>query len=221
MTRIFDILFSGIAIILLSPLLVTTIIVLKFTGEGEVFYFQSRVGKSKKIIKLYKFATMRKDSENIGSKTITVHNDPRILPIGKFLRKSKINELPQLFNVFLGSMSLVGPRPLTEETFSFYEGAIQDEIATVKPGLSGVGSIFFRNEEELIPKDDNFREFYKSKISPLKGRIELWFCKNNNLLTYFSVIFITGYLIFFKKSKLHYHYFSSLREIVKGSILEP
>jgi len=220
MIRVFDILFSGIAIIALSPLLIITIIILRFSGEGEIFYFQSRIGKSKKIIKLYKFATMRKDSESRGSKTITIKDDPRILPVGKFLRKSKINELPQLFNVFLGSMSLVGPRPLTQETFNLYEKFIQDEIASVKPGLSGVGSIFFRNEEELIPKDSNFIEFYKTKISPIKGRIELWFCKNNNLLTYFSVIFITAYLILFKKSKLHYYYFKSIRKILKGTILE-
>ena len=99
MQRMFDILFSGIALILLSPLLLPMMFILRVTGEGEVFFLQSRVGRGGKHFKLYKFATMLKDSPNMATGTVTVKNDPRVLPVGAFLRKTKINELPQLINI--------------------------------------------------------------------------------------------------------------------------
>ena len=131
--RYFDVLFSFFTILILSPLFVIVIMILKFTGEGEVFYLQDRVGKSGKIFRLIKFATMLKNSPNIGSGTITIENDPRILPIGKILRKSKINELPQLVNVLFGLMSLIGPRPLAEKNFNLYSEDIQETIIKVRP----------------------------------------------------------------------------------------
>ena len=111
MQRLFDIIFSGIALVLLSPLLLPLMFILRVTGEGEIFFPQSRVGRGGKHFKLYKFATMLKDSPNMGTGTVTVKNDPRILPIGGFLRKTKVNELPQLINIFNGDMSVIGPRP--------------------------------------------------------------------------------------------------------------
>ena len=118
MERLFDILLSAFAIIIFSPLIIPTILVLRMTGEGEVFFLQDRVGKDFKIFKLFKFSTMLKDSPNLVGGTITIKDDPRVLPIGKFLRNLKINELPQLLNVFLGDISLIGPRPLTEQNFN-------------------------------------------------------------------------------------------------------
>ena len=111
MQRIFDIIFATIALFLLSPLLIPIIIILRFTGEGEIFFIQKRIGMNKNNIKLFKFATMLKDSPNLGSGTVTLHNDPRILPFGSWLRKTKINELPQLINILIGDMSIIGPRP--------------------------------------------------------------------------------------------------------------
>ena len=120
MQRLLDVFLSGFAIILFSPLLAPIACVLKITGEGEVFYKQSRVGKKGSSFGLNKFATMLKDSPSIGSGEITIKNDPRVLPLGKFLRKSKINELPQLWNIFIGDMSIVGPRPMVPNTYSRY-----------------------------------------------------------------------------------------------------
>lgn len=111
MIRFFDIILSLIAIILLSPILIPVMVILKFTGEHEIFFAQNRVGKNKKVFKALKFTTMLKDSENLPGGLITLENDPRILPFGNFLRKTKINELPQLCNILIGQMSVVGYRP--------------------------------------------------------------------------------------------------------------
>ena len=116
MQRLFDILFSAVALCVLLPMLAFIAFFLRLTGEGEVFYRQWRVGKNDEPFELLKFATMLKDSPNLGTGTITQKNDPRVLPMGGFLRKMKLNEVPQLWNIFVGDMSVVGPRPLTKET---------------------------------------------------------------------------------------------------------
>jgi lipopolysaccharide/colanic/teichoic acid biosynthesis glycosyltransferase len=107
------------------PLWIIVIPILRFTGEGEVFFRQPRVGKDGKLFDLLKFATMLKNSPNIGTGELTLHNDPRVLPVGRWLRKSKINELPQLINVWLGHMSIAGPRPQTPRCFAAYAEEIQ------------------------------------------------------------------------------------------------
>ena len=111
MTRFFDILFSGIAILILLPFMIPIMIALKLTGEHDIFYLQERIGKNNKPFKVYKFATMLRNSPNMAGGLITKDKDPRILPMGNFLRKTKINELPQLLNIFLGQMSVIGYRP--------------------------------------------------------------------------------------------------------------
>ena len=121
MIRFFDIVFSLLGILFLGPLLIPISILLLFTGEHKVFYKQNRVGKCGKIFGLLKFATMLENSPNLPGGDITSGNDPRVLPLGKFLRKTKLNELPQLVNIILGDISLVGPRPLTPNNFSFYD----------------------------------------------------------------------------------------------------
>ena len=148
--RTFDVLMSGIAILILSPLLIPVIILLKLTGEGYVFYKQERVGYKNKTFLIWKFATMLKNSMNMGTGSITLQNDPRVTKIGSFLRKTKINELPQIINILKGDISLVGPRPLVEKTFSAYNEEVQSKIYNVKPGLTGIGSIVFRDEESII-----------------------------------------------------------------------
>ena len=150
MIRIFDIFFSLLAIIFLSPIFIIISIFLKFSGEGEILYFQERIGKNKKVFKLIKFATMLKNSPNIGTKSITVKGDPRILPMGHFLRKTKINELPQIFNVLFGDISLIGPRPLVQEGVDNYPRELEIEMSKIKPGLSCLASILLRNEEEEL-----------------------------------------------------------------------
>ena len=167
--RIIDILLSFISLVLLFPLFLVIMVILRCTGEGEVFYRQIRIGRSGKKFHLLKFATMLKNSPNIDTGTITVSNDPRVLPVGKFLRSSKINELPQLINVLLGNMSLIGPRPLTEETFSYYPNEFHSSILSVKPGLSGIGSLVFRDEEKFVNDPLTAKEIYVTQIAPFKA----------------------------------------------------
>ena len=196
--RLFDIIFSGIAILILSPIFIIIIFILFFTGEGKVFYFQKRVGYKNKEFYMWKFVTMVSNSTKIGSGIYTAKNDNRILPVGKFLRKSKINELLQLINIFIGDMSFVGPRPLIKETYNLYSQSIKNEISQIKPGLTGIGSIIFRDEESLLQKSKiPINEFYKIKISPIKGMLEVWYKRNYNFIFDFKIILVTGIVIFF------------------------
>ena len=212
MDRFFDILFSAIALLLLLPLLVPIIIILRLTGEGEVFFLQERIGKSGKKFKLLKFATMQKNSPNIGTGTVTMRDDPRVLPVGKFLRKTKINELPQLLNILFGDMSFIGPRPLTMQTFSAYSKNTQDHISKVRPGLSGVGSIIFRGEEDIMHGATASVNFYGSVIAPYKGALEEWFVSNKNLYIYFVAIFVTAWVVLIPSSKIAWRVFKDLPE---------
>lgn len=199
--RFFDILLSGLCLLLLSPLLIPIMIGLRLTGEGHVFFLQRRVGYGKIEFDIYKFATMLKDSANMPGGYLTTLKDPRITPLGGFLRKSKINELPQLLNIFLGEMSFVGPRPVMPVSFSAYPKEVQDEIYNVKPGLSGIGSIVFRDEEVLITNVRNSgkdpSEFYINQIYPFKGQLEYWYQRNQNFILDFKIILATIIVVVF------------------------
>lgn len=210
MERFFDILFSSLSLIILAPFFLFIILILALTGEKRIFFFQNRIGKKGKSFKLFKFATMLKDSPNIGNKTLTVKDDPRILPVGKILRKTKVNELPQLINILLGDMSLIGPRPLTEEAFASYSLSIRENIKEVRPGLSGLGSIIFRNEEDILAGEKAKMSFYDEEIAPYKGQIEEWFVLNKNLYVYFLAIFVTIWICINPKSKIVWKAFPNL-----------
>jgi lipopolysaccharide/colanic/teichoic acid biosynthesis glycosyltransferase len=155
---------------------------------------------------------MLKDSPNLGTGTVTMRGDPRVLPVGKFLRKTKINELPQLLNIFFGDMSVIGPRPLTIQTFGSYSNITQDIIKKVRPGLSGVGSIVFRGEEDIMYGVNASVDFYDDVIAPYKGALEEWFVSNKGLYIYFIAIFITIWVIFFPKTKFAWKVFKGLPE---------
>ena len=193
--RVSDVFLSSVSLIVFSPLFIVVSIVLRITGEGEIFYIQQRVGKNFEKIGLIKFATMLKDSPNIATGTLTVDNDPRVLPFGKILRWTKINELPQLLNVLLGDLSLIGPRPLTADTFKMYSKEGQLAIAYVKPGLSGLGSIVFRDEARLLKNRSEPREYYARVISPSKEKIETWFIQNRTLYNYYRLVFATIFVV--------------------------
>ncbi len=180
---------------ILAPLLIPVMIILKLTGEHEIFYVQQRVGKGGKMFGLLKFATMLKDSPNLGSGTITVKSDPRVLPFGKFLRKSKINELPQLINILKGDMSIIGPRPQDMRCFVVFDEIDQQNIKRVRPGLSGIGSIIFRDEESLLDGEEDLKakeDFYDHIISPYKGQVETWYVEHQSLKLYFQLIWMTA-----------------------------
>lgn len=202
MQRFFDIVFSGTGLLFLSPFFILIVCILKVTGEGEVFYIQTRVGKKGSYFGLIKFATMLKDSPNIGSGEITINNDPRVLPFGKFLRKSKINELPQLLNILLGDMSFVGPRPMVPKTYAKYTPVTKEIIKTVRPGLTGIGSIIFRDEEKLLDGREDPITFYYENIAPYKSELEIWFVQNNSITLYFKAIFITAWVVIFSSANI-------------------
>ena len=210
MQRLLDILFSGVALLILAPVLVPIVILLRFTGEGEIFYVQQRIGRGGKTFGLLKFATMLKNSPNIGTGTVTLKNDPRVLPMGGFLRKTKINELPQLINILKGDMSIVGPRPQTQRCFDAFPKASQIEIMKVRPGLSGIGSIFFRDEEDLMHAARDPNRFYDEVIMPYKGALEEWYVEHASLSTYLLVIFVTAWVVIFPKSRIAWNVFSGL-----------
>ena len=209
MLRLFDVIISGLSIVALSPLIVPIILLLRITGEGQIFFSQDRVGKAGSLFSLHKFATMLKDSPNIGTGTLTVQNDPRILPCGHFLRKTKINELPQLFNVFMGNMSIVGPRPQSTRNFSAFPEDVQREITVVSPGLTGLGSIFFSDEEAMLPSSVNHDDFYDLVIMPYKGQLEIWYVHNRSITVDLKIIYLTAVKIIFPKRKLNLSRFFS------------
>ena len=191
MQRSFDIIFSSIALVLLSPFFLLLMLILRVTGEGEIFFRQNRVGLGGKYFKLLKFATMLKDSPNIGTGTLTVKDDPRVLAIGRILRKTKINELPQLINIFNGDMSIIGPRPQTKRCFNAFPPSSQNEIIKVRPGLSGIGSIIFRDEEDMMYANNDPDKFYDEVVMPYKGSLEEWYVSHQNIASYFSLISLT------------------------------
>lgn len=194
MTRFFDILFSLIAIIIITPFMIPIMIGLKLTGEHDIFYRQKRVGKDGEEFNLLKFATMLRNSPNMTGGLYTAENDPRILPMGKFLRKTKINELPQLLNILKGDMSIIGYRPLVKKQYDNYANEIRLSLKKSRPGLSGIGSIVFRSEEQLLQKIDNYQkrdEFYNRVIIPYKGQLEAWYCEHKSVAMYFRLIIMT------------------------------
>ncbi|RUM73507.1 MAG: sugar transferase [Sulfurovum sp.] len=205
MQRFFDILFSSLAIALLSPVLIVASIALKIT-KNDILYRQKRVGLGGQYFDIYKFTTMVKNSENMGAGTITVKGDARVLPVGKFLRKSKINELPQLFNILKGDMSIIGPRPQDSIGFNAFNKKEQESIIKIRPGLSGVGSIFFRDEEEIMEraKVADKKRFYIEVISPYKGMIEAWYVEHKSLYLYFLLIFLTIHIVICSKCKIDF-----------------
>lgn len=210
MQRTLDILFSALALLVLSPLLIPIVLILRFTGEREVFYCQQRVGRGGRKFGLMKFATMLKESPNLGTGTVTLKNDPRVLPVGRFLRKTKLNELPQLVNILKGDMSVIGPRPQTLRCFEAFPEEAQRAVEKVRPGLSGIGSIVFRGEEDLMDDAENADQFYDEVLMPYKGRLEQWYVDKRGLGLYLVLIFLTAWVVVFSKSRLHWRMFPDL-----------
>jgi lipopolysaccharide/colanic/teichoic acid biosynthesis glycosyltransferase len=210
MMRLLDMFFSALAMLALVPLFLLVSVILYLTGEGEILFVQKRLGRGGKEFGLIKFATMLKDSPNLGTGTVTLKNDSRVLTVGRILRKTKVNELPQLFNIFMGDMSVVGPRPQDQRCFDAFPPVSQQVISKVRPGLSGVGSIVFRNEEELMHDCKNPEVFYDNVIMPYKGKLEEWYVDNNGLVTYFSCILGTLWTLFSPSSAIAWKLFKGL-----------
>jgi lipopolysaccharide/colanic/teichoic acid biosynthesis glycosyltransferase len=169
---------------------------LLFTGEHKVFYRQSRVGKGGKDFTLYKFATMLENSPNLAGGYITQDKDPRILPFGNYLRRTKVNELPQLINILKGNMSFVGPRPQARVHFSIFSEEQKSVIEKLTPGVTGVGSLFFRNEDAILKgSGKSYEYFHDEVITPYKGELETWYGRHRSVSLYFKIIYLTAVTI--------------------------
>jgi len=213
MPRIIDVLLSILALLVLLPLFIPIVVILLLTGEHKVFYLQTRVGYKNKDFKIIKFATMLSNSANMGSGSLTLKNDPRVLPFGSFLRKTKINELPQILNIIIGDLSIVGPRPQMQVDFEKYSDDVQGKIYNVRPGLTGIGSIIFRDEESLISiaaENENPHDFYKRVIAPYKGELEIWYHSHRSLFLDFQLIFMTAWAIVSPETRLYEKWFKDL-----------
>lgn len=209
--RLFDLTIAVLSLLLLFAPMILVMIILKFTGEGEIFYLQKRLGYLNNEFKIIKFATMVKNSPNIGTGSLTLRGDPRVLPFGNFLRKSKINELPQIFNVIIGNMSIVGPRPQMKVDFDKFPPKKRNEIYKSKPGITGIGSIIFRDEEKWISNcNGDKHEFYKNKIAPYKTDVELWYYKNQSMFVDVKLVILTAWVIIFTNSDFVERIFKSL-----------
>ena len=212
--RFFDIVLSFSAIFILIPFLIIIILILRFTAEGEVFYFQERMGYKNQKFKIWKFATMLKNSLNMGTGSITLKDDFRVTKVGKILRKTKVNELPQLFNILKGDISFVGPRPILESDWNMYPANIKKIIYNVKPGLTGMGSVIFRDEEGIISsvEDENLHEYYERVIAPYKGELEKWYQQNISFILDLKLIILTAIVVIYPKNNLEKIFFSGLPE---------
>jgi len=209
--RVIDFLVALLALIILTPILIPVVIALRLTGEGEIFYRQKRVGYKNSQFDILKFATMLKNSPNIGTGSLTVRGDPRVTPVGKYLRSSKVNELPQLVNVLKGDMSFVGPRPQMQVDYDIYPDHVRETIYDARPGVTGIGSIIFRDEERLLsaPGVDP-RKFYEDKIAPYKGELEMWYLKRQSPVTDLRLMFLTVWVVLRPGSAVIYRTFPDL-----------
>lgn len=212
--RLIDIILALLALLILAPLMIPVVIGLLLTGEHHVFYRQERIGLHNRRFGIWKFATMLKNSPNLPGGLHTTRRDPRVLPLGHFLRMTKINELPQLFNILVGDMSIVGPRPLVDKTFDPYPEEVKARIYNIRPGLTGIGSIMFRDEERLLSDcGGDPQRFYAQYIAPAKGKLELWYQDHRSFLTDLKLIFLTAWVIVFPRSRLLHCWFRDLPEL--------
>jgi lipopolysaccharide/colanic/teichoic acid biosynthesis glycosyltransferase len=189
--RIFDLICSTLGLIVLSPILIVITIKIKTDSDGPVFFKQIRVGEKNKEFEILKFRTMVVDAEKLG-RQITVGNDSRITKIGAFLRKYKLDELPQLINVFKGDMSLVGPRPEVPRYVKLYNEE-QKKVLEVKPGITDLASIRYRDENDLLGEAENPDEFYINIIMPDKLALNLEYINRNNV--FFDIYIILKTII--------------------------
>ena len=178
MKRFFDLIFSFWGIIFFLPLMAFIALLIKLSSRGAVLYAQKRVGLHEKIFFVYKFRTMVDKADTLGT-SVTTGVDPRITPVGRVLRKTKLDELPQLFNVFKGDMSFVGPRPDVPEIIAKYTPAMK-LIFSVRPGITSVATLHFRHEEEILAKVPDPDKFYDDVVVPLKVELAMEHVRRNS-----------------------------------------
>jgi len=194
MKRIIDIFASAFMLILLFPFGLVIALLIACDSRGGVFYLQSRVGRYNRDFTLYKFRTMRTDADRLGLLTVGAR-DPRVTRVGYYLRKYKIDELPQLLNILSGDMSFVGPRPEVRKYVDLYNNE-QKKVLSVRPGLTDYASIAYINENEILEKANDKEQTYINEIMPEKIKLNMKFIQNPSLYQYFKIIFLTIKSIF-------------------------
>jgi len=186
--RLFDIVFSLICLAILWPIMIVVALAVFFVSPGPVFYRGERSGKDGKVFKIFKFRTMVLNAEKIGGPS-TADNDPRNIRIGRSLRKYKLDEMPQLFNVLCGEMSIVGPRPQVKRYTDLYRGE-EKIILTVKPGMTDYASIAFINLDQILG-NENIDKLYMEKIEPEKNKLRIKYAKESSFFTDIKIIWLT------------------------------
>jgi len=189
MIRILDFSFSFLGLTLLLPFLFFIGLIIKLSSNGSVFYKQSRVGLNGVDFYVFKFRTMRQNSDKLGLITVG-GRDPRVTSVGYFLRKSKLDELPQLFNVLIGDMSLVGPRPEVKKYVDLYTQE-QRKVLTIRPGITDWASIHYRDENKILGKSSNPEKDYIEKVMPDKLNYNFIYIEKYGIVEYFKIIFTT------------------------------
>ena len=198
--RILDIVLAVVGTIVLSPVLIILGILVKLTSKGSILYCQTRVGRNGKLFKIFKFRTMISGADKKGL-SITVGGDSRITKVGRFLRKTKMDELPQFFNILLGQMSFVGPRPEVERYVDMYSQE-QREVLKIRPGITDYASICFRNESEILARSDDPEREYIENIMPMKIKYNLKYVREMGVITDIKIIFLTFWSILGGKIKI-------------------
>ena len=193
MIRLFDIIFSGLGLVILSPLFLVIYILIRCESKGGGFYAQERIGLDGEPFKLYKFRSMRQDADKGSLITVGGH-DPRITRVGYFIRKYKLDELPQLWNVFVGDMSLVGPRPEVERYVRLYTPE-QRKVLSVRPGITDWASIEYVDENVILGQAENPDKAYVEQIMPDKIRYNMKWIEARGVVEYFKIIFMTFWRI--------------------------
>jgi len=191
--RVVDIIFSIIGIIISAPILIFFILLIFVTGESSPVFITYRVGKNNMLFRMFKLRTMKKHKEKeMMNSPLTAYNDERISFLGKFLRFSKIDELPQFFNILNGDLSFVGPRPLLPEVFDYYDEKTKKILSKMTPGVTGIASLVFRDEHSLFSKTNlSHEEFYKKEIAPAKGKLEHWYFHNRGFWIDLKILIFT------------------------------
>jgi lipopolysaccharide/colanic/teichoic acid biosynthesis glycosyltransferase len=193
--RLFDLVFSLVGLVVCFPIIIIVAVLIKLDSKGPVFFRQERVGRNFKSFKMNKFRTMKNDA-GVNGPMITVGGDTRITRIGRFLRKHKIDELPQLFNVLKGEMSFVGPRPEVKEYVQLYKSDYK-KLLSIRPGITDPASIKYSDEENILSVSENWEEEYQKRILPEKINLSLRYIENHDIMTDFKLIIKT----IFKTSK--------------------
>ena len=193
MKRLFDMISSLFGLMIFAPLMIAIAVIIKLTSKGPVFYSQVRSGLHQKAFYVYKFRTMVDQADKIGT-SVTTGTDPRITPIGRILRKTKLDELPQLFNVLRGDMSFVGPRPDVPEITMDYTPEMK-RIFLVRPGITSLATLHFRHEEEILAKVDNPDQFYDDVVVPLKVELAMEHARRNSFFFDLSVLLKTVWVL--------------------------